>query len=250
MSDYYALLSALSAAVNGPVNDFADRVNFPVLTAILLGLIGAVAPCQLTTSVSALAFIGRRLDSGERVWRSALAYTAGKVLVYTVLGAGIVLLGWQISSSAVPVAQVVRKVLGPLLVVFGLFMLGLLPLNFTLGQRFSWWVEQRAGRTGIMAPFLMGVAFAFAFCPTLFLLFFGLLIPMSLGTRGGVLFPPLFAFGTTLPLLAIAFGMSIAADGVGAYVQRAKRVERIARPVIGVIFLLAGLNDTLVYWLL
>lgn len=248
MSDYYAALSALSAALNGPLGDLATRINIPVISALLLGLIGAVAPCQLTTNVSALAFVARRLDSGDRVWRAALAYTAGKVLVYAVVGAGIVLLGWQLSSSAVPVVVVVRKLLGPMLLLFGLFMLGVVRLNFTLGQRLSWWLEQRAGRGGWLGAFLLGVAFAFAFCPTLFLLFFGLLIPLSLSAKGGVLFPALFAFGTTLPLLGLAFVMSIAADGVGGYVDRVKRVERRVRPVIAAVFLLAGLNDTVVYW--
>src|SRR3989304_9163300 len=93
MSDYYAALSALSAALNGPLNDMATRVNVPVVSALLLGLIGAMAPCQLTTNVSALAFVARRLDSGDTVWRAALAYAAGKGLVYAVGGAGIVLLG-------------------------------------------------------------------------------------------------------------------------------------------------------------
>lgn len=46
---YYALLSSLSAAVNGPINDLATRINIPIVSALLLGLIGAVAPCQLTT---------------------------------------------------------------------------------------------------------------------------------------------------------------------------------------------------------
>lgn len=248
MSDYYAALSALSAALNGPINDMAARINVPVVSALLLGLIGAVAPCQLTTNVSALAFVSRRLDSGDTVWRAALAYTAGKVLVYAVVGAGIVLLGWQLSAGAVPVVVLVRKLLGPLLLLFGFFMLGVVRLNFTVGQRLSWWLEQRAGRGGWLGAFLLGVAFAFAFCPTLFLLFFGLLIPLSLSAKGGVLFPALFAFGTTLPLLSLAFVMSLAADSIGGYVERVKRVERRVRPAIAAVFLLAGLNDTLVYW--
>lgn len=53
----------------------------------------------------------------------------------------------------------------------------------------------------------------------------------------------------TLPLLVLSFIMSIAADNVGNCVDRVKRVERIVRPVVAVIFVLAGLNDTLVYWL-
>ena len=76
-----------------------------------------------------------------------------------------------------------------------------------------------------------------------------MLIPLGVANRGGALFPAVFAFGTTLPLLGFAFAMSIVADGVGRYVARVKRVERVLRPLIGVVFLLLGLNDTVVYWL-
>lgn len=96
----------------------------------------------------------------------------------------------------------------------------------------------------------MGILFSFAFCPTLFLLFFGLTIPLGLGSKAGLLVPGLFAVGTALPLLAYA-GLMAAGSGIaGGYALRLSRGHSVVRRIAGVIFILAGVNDTLTYWAL
>jgi hypothetical protein len=96
----------------------------------------------------------------------------------------------------------------------------------------------------------MGVIFAFAFCPTLFLLFFGLAIPLGLRSSAGILVPGLFALGTALPLLAYA-GLLTAGDGLaGRYVRGLSQSHATVKRVVGAIFILAGINDTLTYWFL
>lgn len=94
----------------------------------------------------------------------------------------------------------------------------------------------------------MGVVFSFAFCPTLFLLFFGLTIPLGLRSGAGLLVPAVFAVGTALPLLAYA-GLLAAGSSVGGeYALRLTRGHSAVRRITGVIFILAGINDTLTYW--
>ncbi|MDR7553956.1 MAG: hypothetical protein QN117_13330 [Armatimonadota bacterium] len=72
------LLSQVSAALTVPVGALADHVELPLVTAVLFGLVGAVAPCQLTTNLSVMAYVGGRAGDG-RPWREALAYVLGKV---------------------------------------------------------------------------------------------------------------------------------------------------------------------------
>ena len=67
------MLSRFSAACTVPVSDLADRVELPLMTVLLFGVVGALAPCQLTTNVSAMAYVGSRLGGG-RPWRETLAY--------------------------------------------------------------------------------------------------------------------------------------------------------------------------------
>jgi cytochrome c biogenesis protein CcdA len=218
-ASWYALLSTLNAAATPPLDALADGLGVPPLSALLFGLIGATSPCQLTTNASALAYVvrgaGDRAPAAPSALRSALAYLLGKVLVYTLVGVAVILAGQRLAQSSIPLFVAARKVLGPLMVVLGLYFLGVLPLRFWLGHGLAGWLEARAGGPGAAGAFLLGTAFSFAFCPTLFLLFFGLTIPLALGSPAGVAYPGLFALGTTLPLLGLAALLATGAKAGG-----------------------------------
>jgi hypothetical protein len=248
-ADWYVTLSTLNAAVAGPLRAVADASGLPVLSALLFGLIGATAPCQLTTGASALAYVAKAAGDRRSVARSALAYLIGKALVYTLLGVAVILAGRQLAQASIPIIVIARKILGPLMIILGFYLLGLRPVQFSVGQAVSDWFGAQAG-SGTRGALLLGVSFSFAFCPTLFLLFFGLTIPLALASPVGVVYPAVFALGTTLPLLGLA---GLLAAGVGAtkgYLAGARRVDIWLRIAAGAVLVLAGLNDTITYWFL
>ncbi|MGH7320209.1 MAG: sulfite exporter TauE/SafE family protein [Candidatus Rokuibacteriota bacterium] len=249
MTRWYLTLSQFSAALTVPVSDLADRVELPLLTVLLFGLVGAVAPCQLTTNLSAMAYVGSRLGE-RRPWRETLAYILGKVLVYTLAGAAVVAVGQQLAHTAIPVAMVARKALGPLMILIGLGFVGVFRLRGSVGRGVSAWLQARLTRHGAWSAFLLGVAFSFTFCPTLFWLFFGLTIPLALRSAAGWTFPGLFAVGTALPLLAFTALLSIGTGAARGFVERVKRSHRLVGRIAGAIFVLAGIHDTLTYWAL
>jgi thiol:disulfide interchange protein len=249
MREWYIFLSQLSATVGEPLNQLAERVNAPMVSALLFGLIGATSPCQLTTNLSAIAYVSRRLGD-RRAGVEAVSYTLGKVLVYTLAGGAVIALGLQVQSSTVPVVVAARKLLGPLMIAIGLMFLGLLNLRTSLGQRLTGAIRRRISAKGAWGAFPMGVVFSFAFCPTLFLLFFGLTIPLGLRSSAGLLVPGLFAVGTALPLLAYAGLLAAGSRLAGSYAQRLSQSHSAVRRIAGVIFILAGINDTLTYWAL
>ena len=247
MRQWYIFLSQLSATLGEPLNQVADQINFPLVSAVLFGLIGATAPCQLTTNLSAIAYVSRRLGEG-RAWVEAVTYTLGKVLVYTAVGGAVIGLGLHIEASTVPVVVVARKLLGPLLIVIGLVFLGLVKLRVSFGQRLTETIRRRVAARGAWGAFLMGIVFSFAFCPTLFLLFFGLTIPLGVRSGAGLLVPGLFAVGTALPLLAYAALVAAGSGLAGAYARRLAGGHTVVRRIAGAVFILAGINDTLTYW--
>ncbi|MGH8056185.1 MAG: sulfite exporter TauE/SafE family protein, partial [Candidatus Entotheonellia bacterium] len=149
MLEWYAWLSQLNAAVSDPLTAFSERLNIPLLTALLLGLLGSTAPCQLTTNASAMALVAQRLADPKGAWKTALAYTAGKVVVYTLAGTLILALGLQLDLATIPVAMGARKALGPLMLLIGLLLVGAFQLNVTLGQRVSRWLEGRVSHKGM-----------------------------------------------------------------------------------------------------
>ena len=246
---WYSWLSSLTQGSVGALQSVIDRTDVPLLGALLFGLIGATSPCQLTTNLSALAYASAHPGGGRPV-ALALAYIAGKVSVYTLVGGGVILAGLQLQAASIPVVIVARKALGPLMILVGLGLLGLWRFRLGLGQALAHRLRERFKAPGAGGAYLLGVAFSFAFCPTLFWLFFGLTIPLALRSPGGWAFPGLFALGSSLPLLAIA---GLVAAGAGAAEVVAGGMRRLERPVrvgAAVILLLAGIHDTLVYWAL
>lgn len=255
---WYQWLGGLNAALSGPIEALSQRFDLPLLTAALLGLLGATSPCQLSTSAAALAYVAREEPHPRRALVLTAAYALGKAVVYTAVGLVVIVAGQQAVGSVGPAVAAVRKVLGPLMLLYGLHLLGLLPLRFTVGMRLSQWLERGGERGGLLGSFALGLAFSLAACPTLYWLFFGILMPLALQSPVGAAFPPVFALGTTLPLMALALAVAIAGGrdrAAGrqvrvAGVQTLARLHRPAARIAGVVFLLAGLNDTVIYWLI
>jgi hypothetical protein len=47
MREWYIFLSRLSTTLGEPLNQLAGRVELPLVSALVFGLLGATAPCQL-----------------------------------------------------------------------------------------------------------------------------------------------------------------------------------------------------------
>ena len=254
LQQYYYWLSTLTRVLSQPLGDFADQVNLPVLSALIFGLLGAFAPCQLSTGLAAISYVSRRAGEPRQMWVQTLAYLAGKASVHLVLGGVLVVAGLElgeIANTAVPLATLARKLMGPLLIVVGLFLAGALKLRFSIGQQLSAEIERRmGGQTGVVPAFLLGTAFAFTFCPTLFWLFFGLTIPLAFASPGGLVLPGVFAVGTTLPLLAFAVLLTAGIVDVRRLIRRIRSFDTWAQRVVGLLFVLIGVNEIVLYWLL
>lgn len=245
--DWYLLLSQLSVALSVPVKQLAETSQWPILAVLLMGFVGALSPCQLTTNLSAIAYVSRKPGDGQ-LWSEALAYSIGKVLIYTLVGGTMIFLGLKLQQSAIPVVVITRKVVGLLMILIGLGLVGLIRLRGSFGRKLSYWLESRLPQRGLLGAFSLGVVFSFTFCPTLFWLFFGLMIPLALISTGGWTFPGLFALGTALPLLVFAGLLVSGNDLSGKLTARLSQYEPSIRRISGAIFILAGMNDTLTYW--
>lgn len=243
---WYSWLSRLTQEPILAIQGWIEGSSLPLVSALLFGLIGAASPCQLSTNLGALAFSASRPGS-VRVLGASVAYVAGKVLVYSVVGGLVVVLGLQLQAASIPVVVVARTLLGPFMVLVGLGVLGFIRLPGMFGQTLG---ERRVGAApaGGRRAFFLGIAFSFAFCPTLFWLFFGLTVPLALRSPAGWTFPGVFALGTGLPLLALAAVVSLGWAAVDQVAGGMARWHRGVTMVAGLAFILAGLHDTVIYW--
>ncbi|UOF92289.1 sulfite exporter TauE/SafE family protein [Fodinisporobacter ferrooxydans] len=249
---WYSEISQISNVFSEPINHIRLYIHLPILVAFLLGLIGAFAPCQLTTNISALAFVSRKLHS-DRIYKQTIAFIFGKLIMYTLMGGSIIFIGLKVAqfNSTSHFILIVRKLLGPLMIVMGLYLLGLFRSRLQIGQSLSERFKNKIRiQEGTVGSFLLGIVFSLAFCPTLFLLFFGTLIPLGMSSSGGVVFPAIFAFGTTFPLLLLTVLFASSAELVKHHLKRLRHLNSVISKVAAVILIFAGLNDTFLYWFL
>ena len=218
--------------------ELAQDAEAPLIAAFAIGLITAIAPCPLATNISATAYIARQVTQKSLVIWSGILYTLGRMLSYTAIAAII-----YFGASEFNVAKVFQgtgeKFLGFILVLIGLIMLDVIKLNFLKG---SGWIDRASDKLkkqGIWGSFWLGALFALAFCPYSGALFFGMLIPMTVGT--GLVVPILFSIGTGLPVILFAFIIAFSIKKLGAYFKTITKIERVMRIIAGVVFILTGL---------
>lgn len=103
--------------------------------------------------------------------------------------------------------------IGPLFLITGLYFIGVIKMNGIFTERLLRYKGLADKWTGNKRGFFLGVLLSLAFCPTMFLLFFGLLLPLILTTTGyGLALPFLFSLGTFLPVLlflGVIFGLGM-----------------------------------------
>ncbi len=251
VSQYYFFLTQLVAPIRMPLSDLSYDIQIPIIAALILGILGAFSPCQLSTNVAAFAFISRDIGETKLVTRSALAYLLGKVVVYSLVGGAAILLGLQLAQASIPVVVFTRKALGPVLVLLGLLMLGIVKLSLPFFVRMSENLKsQLGGRRDARSSFLLGVAFSFAACPTLFVLFFGSLIPLAIAASiGGLTFPAIFAVGTTFPLILFVALLAFGAQSVTPIVKKLRAADVWVSRIAAIVFILVGINEIVLYWL-
>ena len=224
-----------------------DNTEWPVLSAFLLGLMTAVSPCPLATNITAIGFIGRDIDNRRKVFYNGLLYTLGRAISYTALG-----LVFYFGASMFKVASLFQgwgeKLLGPLLIVIGLFMLDVIRINMGGGSGLSEKIGTKSKALGFVGPLLLGVVFALAFCPYSGVLYFGMLIPMTIASPSGLWLPVVFALATGLPVIVFAWLIAFAVGGVGALYNRISVFEVWSRKVIAILFMLTVVYLIFVAW--
>jgi cytochrome c-type biogenesis protein len=228
------------------LQNLLDQSQYAFLTAIILGLMTAISPCPLATNISAIGFISRDLEDSKRVFLNGLVYTLGRTISYT--GLAVIL---YFGASKMNVAMLFQgwgeKVLGPLLLVIGLFMLDVLKIKFPGFSKLTEKIGEN-GKGSYWSSLLLGMVFALAFCPYSGVLYFAMLIPMTIASPEGLYLPVLFAMATGLPVIVFAWLLAFAVGNVGKLYNKIKAFELWFRRVVGVVFIGVGIYYVILFF--
>jgi cytochrome c-type biogenesis protein len=215
-----------------------ENSQYSFLTAAILGLMTAISPCPLATNISAVGYISRDIEDRRRVFINGLVYTLGRAISYT----GIALIIYS-GASQIDISGWFQrwgeKLLGPALIIIGLFMLDFIRINLPGAGSFSEKIGEK-GRKSYLNALLLGMIFALAFCPYSGVIYFVMLIPLTVASPAGLYLPVIFAIATGIPVIIFAWLIAFAIGNVGKMYSRLKTFELWFRRVVAVLFIGVG----------
>jgi cytochrome c biogenesis protein CcdA len=216
-----------------------ENSQYSILTAFILGLMTAISPCPLAINISVIGFISRDIENRRRVFINGLIYTLGCAISYTSLGL-ILFFGANQTNVSLLFQGLGEKLVGPVLIITGLFMLDVIKVNL---PGFAGLKEKlgEKSKKSYWSTLLLGMIFAMAFCPYSGVLYFVMLIPMTVASVGGLFLPLIFALGTGLPIIIFAWLLAYAVGNVGKLYNSIKIFELWFRRIISILFIVAGI---------
>jgi cytochrome c-type biogenesis protein len=216
--------------------------GIPLLAATALGLLMAISPCTLATSVAAVVFIVRDTSGRWRFIAAGILYTLGRMVTYAGLASVIVWFGLNTREIAVFLQQYGERLLAPVLIIAGLWMLGLTP-RVKWPDRFEQVhkrVSRSFGQESGWSVFILGVFFSLSFCPINIVIFFGMLVPLAYRAGDPLGIPAVFAFASTLPVLVASLVLVTSARHLGRTLTMLQDVNLWMQRAAGVVFIVIG----------
>lgn len=210
--------------------------TIPLLVAFLAGLVSFLSPCVLPLIPGYLAYLaGATIGAGatkqRAIFLNSLAFVLGFGLVFALLG---VLLNTLLSAIAYDVQIWLSRIGGVLIIIFGLYLTGLIKIPF-LDREHKLNIHSRC-TSRYLTSAMFGAAFAAGWTPCV-----GAVLGAILGlaaTQPGLAFTLLLSYsaGFGLPFLVVGLFTAQAADLINRYEQWAIYINR----AFGVLLIILG----------
>lgn len=229
------------------LQNILDSTNIPILSAFILGIMTAISPCPLATNITAIGFISKDIEDKKKIFINGLWYTLGRAISYT--GVGVIL---YFGASKFQIARLFQsngqKYLGILLIIVGILMFDIIKIKFPGFGKLSDKVGNKEKKNNWWSALLLGVIFALAFCPYSGVIYFGMLIPMTLSSASGLFLPFVFAIATGLPVIIVAYILAFSISSIGSFYNNVKIFEKWFRKVIAIVFIIVGIYYVYIYY--
>ena len=222
------------------LQQWLDSSTAPVIIAFILGLMTTLSPCPLATNITATAYLSKDVSDKHKVFLNGLFYLAGSIFSYTALGLILSLGAAQLSVAAFLINSG-WLYMSIILIITGIITAGIFPLRIPGWIIMPGRIKKGGFRRTYINAFLLGILLALAFCPLSGLLYFGVLIPMVIASKSGLLLLPVFAFAMSLPVVLIAYIIAYCIEEIGRFYNKIKAIEKYGKYVMSIIFILTGI---------
>lgn len=218
----------------------ASFLSTSLVGATWLGIVASLSPCPLATNVAAMAYMARFARSRSAQIAGVCAYGVGRALAYVVV-ASLLAAGLAGAPGLSGLLQrVLPPFLGPLLLLVGMVLTGLLAPGFSLNMVTAG-LQARYAHRGPLGAAILGFLFALSFCPVSAALFFGSLIPLALASGHQFAAPVFFGIGSSSPVLVLGLALALGQSWVKPALDKLGASERGLTLGTGVVLILVGI---------
>ncbi|MBN2405400.1 MAG: cytochrome c biogenesis protein CcdA [Coriobacteriia bacterium] len=223
-----------------------EASSITLLSAFVGGLLSFLAPCVLPLIPGYLSFMtgmsnaelkDSRSSGMGRVMVPALLFTAGFSSVFILIGAAAGMASRTLGPVLSRYDQVLQYAAGAVVILIGVFMLGLIKIPWLYGEaRFEMGKTRRFGRG---AAFVMGLAFGFGWTPCvgpILTVILGLAAQTGDTLRAAILLAA-YSAGLALPFLLTAAFFGKMTTTLQWFTRHSIAINRTA----GVILIIMGL---------
>ena len=116
--------------------------------ALYLGVLTSISPCPLATNLAAISYVGRKVGNSRAVVAAGLLYTLGRCILYLALAVLLTTTAMSIPSVSLFLQKYMHLVLGPIFLLLGMFLVGLITTNLG-GANMSEGMQKRVDAMGI-----------------------------------------------------------------------------------------------------
>jgi cytochrome c-type biogenesis protein len=221
------------------LQNLLNNTRAPFLYALILGLLTAISPCQLATNITAIAYISKDISNKRQIFTNGLFYALGNATGYSSIGL-ILYFGaskFQVSKILVSNGKIIMSVF---LIITGIFMLDLIKINFPLFEKLNEKIQNRQNKGNKFNAALLGFFFAVTFCPYNALLFFGMLIPLTITTVFGLYLPLVYSVTSGFPVIIIAYLLAFTVAGIGNFYNKIRIFQKWFNRIVAIIFIAVG----------
>jgi cytochrome c-type biogenesis protein len=219
-----------------------NSVNVSLGLAFLAGLASFFSPCVFSLVPAYIGYLsGRSLSKSQEIHVLDRAQTFFHGLAF-VLGFSVVFISLGLAFSAISqlfyqLRDILAKLGGVIIILFGLHMTGLLHLPFL---DYDFRIQSKVGKgSSLFSSFLMGVFFSAGWSPcvgpTL-----GLILTLAVqgGSTGqGIILLSFYSIGMGIPFLAAALGIG----WVMGILKKYSKAMKITQIIMGILLVTVGI---------
>ncbi len=217
--------------------------NISYFGAFIAGLLSFLSPCVLPlipsfiTYITGLSFADLQAEHPTHKVREqtiihTLLFIAGFTVVFVLLGASATFVGGFLQEHM----NMIRRVGGILIVVFGIHVSGLVPIHLLLGEKR---VTLHRKPAGFLGSFLVGLAFAAGWTPCIGPILASILMVAATEETvyKGIALLLVYSLGLAIPF----FLASLAMHQFMVFFNRFKKHIRIMEVITGVFLVVVGI---------